>query len=123
MKNEENTIELSSKPKVHRIPFAPQNEQKQDNRGKYISAGVAIFAILCIVLLVLYNSDSHNSKNETITDSNAPDNSDNSSSVYLHDGNATIVGQTTKITTKDEKATAEKPKNDQQNLLDIVGKY
>jgi hypothetical protein len=102
MKIEEPTTELSSKPKVYRVPFFPQTEEKVDNSGKYISAGIAVFVVLCIVFISIYGFSSNNSQNQAIQ---------KNSEIAPSFNDAKIVPK------------PEKPKTDNQNLLDIVGKY
>lgn len=106
MKNEETITESSSKPKVYRVPFPPIIEEKSDNSVKYISAGVAVFAVICILIVVLSNSSSHPAKSE-----------------IAENNEAKTIEQVTKNSPKNEKIITEKPKTDNQNLLDIVGKY
>jgi len=106
MKNEVTTTELSSKPKIYRVPFSPAIEEKVDNSVKYISASVAVFAVICILIVLFSSSPSQPEKSE-----------------IAENNEAKIVEQVAKNPPKTEKIITEKPKTDNQNLLDIVGKY
>jgi hypothetical protein len=106
MKNEATATELSSKPKIYRVPFSPIVEEKADNSVKYISAGVAVFAVICILIVLFSSSKSQPAKSE-----------------LAENNEAKIIEQVTKNPPKTGKIITEKPKSDNQNLLDIVGKY